>query len=168
MDALRLRRGTAADAPELARTMQLSFESYREFAPEGWTPPPPEEEHLRTRLADPQVWCLVAEYGAAMAGHVALLPASTHRVPDPDPKVAHLWQLFLRERHWGSGLAGALHAAALKEASARGFASMRLFTAAPHRRAARFYEREGWIAAGAAEDDWGLGMALMIYRRRLP
>jgi GNAT superfamily N-acetyltransferase len=168
MDEFRLRTARAADAPELARTMQLGFESYREFAPEGWTPPPPEEEHLRARLADPRVWCLVAESGAGMAGHVALLPASVHRVPDPDPEVAHLWQLFVRERHWGGGLAAALHAAALKEASARGFASMRLFTAAPHRRAARFYEREGWVAAGAAEDDLGFGMPLLTYRRRLP
>jgi GNAT superfamily N-acetyltransferase len=168
VDDFRLRRGLPADAPELSRTMQLGFETYRAFAPADWSPPPEEVEHLRERLADPRVWCLVAEREGEMAGHVAFMPASEHRVPEPDPRVAQLWQLFVREAHWGSPLATTLHAEAVREAAARGFASFRLFTPAAQARACRFYEREGWTACGPTEDDMGFGMPLVTYRRSLP
>lgn len=150
--------------------MQLGFETYRAFAPAGWSPPQEEAEHLRERLADPRVWCLLAERegDGEMAGHVAFMPAADHRVPEPDPGVAHFWQLFVRQEHWGTLLATTLHAEAVREAAARGFTSFRLFTAADQRRACRFYEREGWTAGSPPKDDMGFGMPLVTYRRTLP
>ena len=80
--------------------------------------------------------------------------------------MGHFWQLFVREPWWGTGLATALHAEAVREAGARGFASMRLFTPAAHARARRFYEREGWTPA-APFDDLDFGMPLVEYRRAI-
>jgi hypothetical protein len=44
---------------------------------------------------------------------------------------------------------------------------MRLFTPAAHARARRFYEREGWVAAGDEFHDAGPNLALVEYRRAL-
>ena len=170
MDGVRLRTGTAEDAGDIARTVALAFERYREIAPEGWAPPPVEPEPFRARLRNRAVWCEVAEVGAEMAGHVALMPAALHDgFPDPDPALAHLWQLFVREEHWGGGIATSLHSAAVEEAARRGFATFRLFTPFAQARARRFYEREGWSAAAPPfmEEHWG-GMELVEYRRPLP
>jgi GNAT superfamily N-acetyltransferase len=163
------RCGGPGDAEEIARTLELAFEGYREFAPAAWTPPPTDPKPLRTRLADPDVWCQVAETREGMAGHVALIPArmqTTH--PDPDPTLAHLWQLFVREQHWGTGIATALHSAVVEEATRRGYSTIRLYAVAPQARARRFYEREGWTPAGPpfVEEEWG-EMELVEYRRPL-
>jgi GNAT superfamily N-acetyltransferase len=81
--------------------------------------------------------------------------------------MAHFWQLFVRPRWWGTGLATELHAEALREASSRGFTSMRLFTPAAQARARRFYEREGWAATAGPIDDPDFGMPLVEYRRAI-
>jgi GNAT superfamily N-acetyltransferase len=104
-----------------------------------------------------------------MAGHVALIPASQHgSYPVEDPSLAQLWQLFVREEHWGSGVATKLHDAVLAEARARGYTAFRLYTPAAQLRARGFYEREGWRAWGEAfaEPAFG-GMELIEYRRSL-
>lgn len=170
MDEVSFRRGGPSDAEEIALTMELGFETYREFMPKGWAPPPTEREPVRAQLADPAVWCCVAEAHGGMAGHVALMPAALHGgFPDPDPDLAHLWQLFVREEHWGGGIATRLHSAAVEEAARRGFSTFRLFTPFAQARARRFYEREGWTAAAPpfTEEQWG-GMELVEYRRPLP
>jgi GNAT superfamily N-acetyltransferase len=170
MDEVSFRRGGPGDAEEIALTMELGFETYREFMPKGWAPPPTEPEPLRARLADPAVWCRVAEAHGGMVGHVALMPAALHAdFPDPDPSLAHLWLLFVREEHWGGGIATSLHSAAVEEAARRGFSTFRLFTPLAQARAKRFYEREGWTAAAPpfTEEHWG-GMELVEYRRPLP
>jgi GNAT superfamily N-acetyltransferase len=164
------RSAEPGDVDEIARTMELGFETYRDFMPEGWAPPPIDREPVRARLADPAVWCRVAEAHGALAGHVGLLPAALHGgLPDPDPLLAHLWQLFVREEHWGSGIATRLHDAAVEEAARRGFSTFRLFTPSAHARARRFYEREGWRVAGPpfAEESFG-AMELVEFRRPLP
>jgi GNAT superfamily N-acetyltransferase len=170
VEAVKFRSAEPGDVEEIVRTMELGFESYREFMPAGWAPPPAEPETVRERLTDPAVWCLVAEAKGAMAGHAALMPAARAGFfPDPDPALAQLWQLFVREQHWGSGIATSLHRAAVEEAARRGFSTFRLFTPAAQARARRFYEREGWSAAGPpfADEDLG-GMELVEYRRPLP
>jgi GNAT superfamily N-acetyltransferase len=169
MDGVRYRTAAQADAEQIARTMDLGLATYREFMPEGWTPPPTEREPVRERLADSAFWCIVAEVDGAMAGHVSVLPAVLHSSrPDPDPDLAHLGALFVREEYWGSGIAARLHAAAVEEAARQGFSTFRLFTPAAQARARRFYEREGWRAVGRPfpEEHWG-GMELVEYRRPL-
>jgi GNAT superfamily N-acetyltransferase len=169
VDGLTFRTATPEDAAELAQTLDLAFKGYREIAPVGWAPPPVEPEPLRVRLRNPAVWCQVAETHGRMAGHVALIPASLHSShPLDDPALAHLWQLFVREEHWGSGIATKLHDAVLDEALRRSYSEFRLYTPAGQARARGFYEREGWRSAGEpfAEETLG-GMELVEYRRPL-
>src|SRR4051794_5786150 len=154
-----LRPGTAADAEELSRTVGEGFAGYRAFAPPGWRPPLQVSDPgpIRERLIDPESWCLVGESGGEVAGHASFVPGKTSRWGAVEPGLAHLWQLFVREPYWGSGLAPALHAEAVAEASARGFTSFRLFTPAGQARARRFYEREGWASIGAPFFEGGIG-----------
>jgi predicted N-acetyltransferase YhbS len=164
-----LRRGEVADADAIDRVMTEAFQGYRAFAPPDWRPPPPGTERARVDdlLARPDVWCLVADVGHDRhAGHVSFMPATLARRPSTDTHLAHLWQLFVRPPHWGSGLADALHGEAIREATRRGFSVMRLFTPAGQARARRFYERAGWVAAAPVEDA-ELGLALVEYRRSL-
>jgi GNAT superfamily N-acetyltransferase len=164
-----LRPATSRDAERVAAVTGEGFDGYRSFAPPGWKPPDPQAELKRLRgvLGDDEVWCLVAEEDGEIAGHVAIMPARIHPHPSDDDSMAHFWQLFVRERWWGTGLATALHAEAVREAGARGFTSMRLFTPAAQARARRFYEREGWTPAGEPFDDLDFGMPLVEYRRAI-
>jgi GNAT superfamily N-acetyltransferase len=161
-----LRAATPADAERIARTVIDGFEHYRSFAPPGWEPPPldHEIEVLRDLLPDERVWCRLAESGGAIVGQVTFLPASRAAVQDDDPELAHLRNLFVDERHWGTGLATTLHSAAIGEARRRGFTTMRLFTPAGQARARRFYEREGWRPAGEEFYAPGPDLALVEYR----
>jgi GNAT superfamily N-acetyltransferase len=164
-----MRPAVPRDAERIATVLTESFESYRSFAPPGWEPPDSQAElkRLRAFLGNGEVWCLVAEDRGEMAGHVAIMPSRIHSHPSDDDAMAHFWQLFVREPWWGTGVAAALHAEAVREAGARGFTSMRLFTPAAQARARRFYEREGWTPAGAPFDDLDFGMPLVEYRRAI-
>jgi GNAT superfamily N-acetyltransferase len=164
-----LRPASPRDAVQIATVLGEGFEGYRAFAPPGWEPPDlgEELERIRRRLADPEVWCLLAERDAEPAGHVAVMPAWLHEHASHEPGLAHFWQLFVRPPWWGSGLATALHAEAVGEAGARGFTAMRLFTPADQARARRFYEREGWAAAGEPSDELDFGLPLVEYRRAI-
>jgi GNAT superfamily N-acetyltransferase len=152
----------------LSAIVEQGLSSYLEFAPD-WSPPAAahDPEALSNALVDPEVWCLVGELGSTAAGHVSFVPARRSRRGAGDPRLAHLWQLFLLREAWGTGMAAALLDAALGEARRRGFYAMRLFTPAGQSRARRFYEREGFGAAGRPFDDPGFGMELVEYRREL-
>jgi GNAT superfamily N-acetyltransferase len=164
-----LRPAGPGDAPQIAAVLREAFDGYRSFAPPGWEPPDVDMELERARayLARAEVWCLIAEQGGEPAGHVSIIPAGLHHRPSEEPGLAHLWQLFVRPPLWGSGLATAMHAEAVREAGSRGFTGMRLFTPAAQARARRFYEREGWTATGEASDSLGFGMPLVEYRRAI-
>jgi GNAT superfamily N-acetyltransferase len=169
MPPMTVRLGTPADADALMVTVAEGFESYRAFAPSDWEPPDMalEGTRMRAQLEQPGTWCEVAVVGEEIAGHVAFMPARSHPLGAAvDEAVAHLWQLFVRRDHWGSGAAGRLLADAVAEAGARGFRTMRLFTPEGQARARRFYEREGWTVHGAPFDG-GLGIPLVEYRREL-
>jgi GNAT superfamily N-acetyltransferase len=169
MEGVAFRTAVPDDAGDIAQTVALAFQDYREIAPPDWAPPPVEPEIFRVRLRNPNVWCQVAEVRGRMAGHVALIPAALHAsYPLDDPSLAQLWQLFVRQEHWGSGIATKLHDAVIAEARARGYTAFRLYTPAAQLRARGFYEREGWRALGEpfAEPAFG-GMELIEYRRPL-
>ena len=170
MSSYELRRATPADAEAIARTMELGFDGYREFAPKRWIPPEVSAEGFRTRLEDDAVWCQVGLADGEMAGHVAFMPAALHGTwPDEgNPLLGHFWQLFVREPHWGTGLARALHANALEAAEERGFETVRLYSAEAQLRARAFYEREGWRQSGEPFLEESFGMPLVEYRVSLP
>jgi GNAT superfamily N-acetyltransferase len=160
MKPIAIRQASLGDAPALAETVRQGFEGYREWAPRGWDPPPP-QLHLigiRERLARPDAWCALAEAGPEAAGHGAYLASGA-------AGLAHLWMLFVREPWWGTGLAPRLLALSVEVAAARRYDTMRLYTPAGHARARAFYGREGWTTAGEPEYEPMLGLDLVEYRR---
>jgi ribosomal protein S18 acetylase RimI-like enzyme len=161
-----LRLATIADAEQLAVSVSDGFASYRGFAAPDWRPPSAEMELalLDEALARDDVWCLIAEVDGELAGHVAIRAAATASFSSDEPGLAHFWQLFVKPAWHGSGLARELHREAVREAGERGFTAMRLYAAAGQARARRFYEREGWVAAGPPFDLPGFGLPVVEYR----
>ena len=159
---LRLREAVPADAPTMARTMALGFQTYRAFAPAGWEPPSDFTDWIRRRLAAPGAWALLAEHAGEPAGHVSL-----YAERGDEARTAYLWHLFVRPAFWGGGLAGTLHDAFVDRARADGFSRARLVTPAAHTRGRRFYARRGWRTDGTPVLDKQLGMALVTLRRPL-
>ena len=162
------RRASSDDAEALARLFADGLATYRSFAPDGWNPPGPEREQaeLEGVLGNPRIWCQIAVDEGELVGQVMILPAELSRVPPDEPGIAHLRNLFVAESRWGTGLARTLHGMAVEEARERGFTHMRLYAAAGHRRARRFYEREGWIAFAERLDE-DVGLSLLEYRLEL-
>jgi GNAT superfamily N-acetyltransferase len=163
------RRATLADAGPLALGVVDGVEDYPSFAPPGWTAPSfeAEVEHLRQLLGDEDVYCFVAESAGDLVGQITVMPAARAPHPVDDSSLAHVSNLFVHREHWGGGLAGDLHRAALAAAGERGFTELRLFVAAGQARARRFYEREGWLPAGDPFDDPIPGLSMIEYRFRL-
>ena len=162
-------RATPDDAADAAATTAAGFGTYAAFAPPGWRPPAEVSsiEATRKRLEDDDVWALVARTPEGeTAGHIAFCSSKTSRWPEKLDDLAHLWQLFVREPYWGTGVAATLHARALDEAARQGYAAMRLYTPAGQARARRFYEREGWSLRGDPLDV-ALGIPVVEYRRAL-
>ncbi|MEY2515299.1 MAG: hypothetical protein QOJ89_2657 [bacterium] len=167
LGALVFRHGTPADAPQVAELAIEGFETYGAFAPAGWQLPAETVEHARTALSHPSSWCLLAEEGSRLRGHAVVFAAADSRVPSDDPTLAQLWQLFVTQAWWGSGLAAKLMSEAVAAAARHGFEAMRLWTPTDHGRARRFYEREGWTAAGEGAHDPIFGMSTIEYVRKL-
>jgi GNAT superfamily N-acetyltransferase len=169
--ALDIRVAVPDDAPALAATTRLGFETYRSWAPPDWQPPPHalEVRAIRERLKLASTWCAMAvEEDGDHAGHVGI----THALERERPHVrlegrAHLWMLFVRPPWWGTGLAQRLHRLALEEAARQGYRSIRLYTPHGAARARAFYEREGWELHAPAFPEPLLGLDLVEYRRGL-
>jgi GNAT superfamily N-acetyltransferase len=157
---LSFREATAVDAPEMAETVGIGFDTYRGFAPPGWEPPPfaVEVAAIRSRMAGDDAWALLARDDDAPAGHIALLA-------DPTPRTVYLWQLFVRPPYWGTGLADRLHACFLEAARHRGYERGRLRTPRDQARSRRFYERSGWQTDGISSFEDKLGLELLVYTR---
>jgi GNAT superfamily N-acetyltransferase len=160
-----LRRVEPADVPALLAITHAGMETYGDFAPPGWKPPVFHE--LDTAAIDDVAFWVLAEEDGEPVGHALFIPAARSREPVDDPRLGHVLQLFVRESHWGSGVARALDAALVEEAPRRGFTELRLFTPEGQRRARRFYERQGWRDVRRVEDT-PLGFPVVEYRRTCP
>lgn len=158
---LTFHEASASDAPEMAETVGIGFDTYRAFAPPGWAPPPfaVEVAAIRSRMVGHDAWALLARDGDAPAGHVALLA-------DPAPGTVYLWQLFIRPPHWGTGLADRLHEEFLEASRTRGYRRARLRTPFDQARSRRFYERNGWQTDGVASYEEKLALDLLVYTRK--
>jgi len=157
------------DIDDLAAAVADALLGYRVFAPAGWQPPPASEQAsvLRGWIADADFWGEWASEEGALAGHATFIPAVRHSFrPASKPSLAHLGHLFVKPGYWGSGVAAELLAHARTAATARGFASMRLFVPAGQARARRFYEREGFVKVSEPFEG-GLGLPALEYQRSL-
>jgi ribosomal protein L30/L7E len=81
------RAATPDDAERMVAITVEGFETYRSFAPEGWTPPSASEETMRLvgLLGEDHVWYRVAEHeeGPVLAG---MLRKVRHLVKVEDAK----------------------------------------------------------------------------------
>ncbi len=164
------RVGKPPDAAALAAVLIEGFESYRAWAPEGWSPVAGHgvARQIAERLAEPDYWCLLAEADGQAVGYVVIRQSRTldeQRVPLPG--VAHLWHLFVRTAWWGSGLASRLLSEAMTEAARRGYSGALLWTPRDNARSRAFYRREGWRETGRERYGADIDLDLVEYGRCL-
>lgn len=153
-----IRQAEPSDARAVISLLSDGFETYREFAPRNWESPVhgPELELITERfLGDERVWYVVAEDPSGHAGQCGFAPAHQRRnmQGDPIPGMAHLWQLFVRQDLWGTGLAADLHDQAIAAMREHGYIRARLLTPAAQARARAFYERRRWREAPFTVED---------------
>jgi GNAT superfamily N-acetyltransferase len=168
------RAATVDDVDFMLANLVAGFESFAEFAPEGWRPPAADRERTLAQLAQEDTWALLALADDRESGHVAFIAARGNPFEDPrgwreqppNPGQAHLWQLFVLPEQWGTGIAGLLHDAALEAMADQDYKRARLFTPAGQSRARRFYERRGWRSGGVLGDT-DLGLEMVEYRLEL-
>lgn len=161
-----LRPATVEDVPAAKDVVREGFASYRSFGILGWEPPEDPMHEMEARVAGG--WAVVAEDAGAIVGIGAFEQAREGVREGPElPGLAHVWAIFVRETHWGTGVARALLEAVTAEIARRGFAEARLFTPALQARARRFYAREGWTEAGEPFAVEALGLDMVELRRPL-
>jgi GNAT superfamily N-acetyltransferase len=162
MTGLTLRRAWPADAETLARTSRLGQETWRAFAPAGWSPRSYDESVALVRdvLWRPGAWAVLASVNGEPAGHAGMIPGDWD-----EPRSAILFALFVRPPWWGTGVAPSLHDAFVEHARAAAYPYAWLSAPAAHARARRFYERRGWRADTLVEQSRGMPMA--VYGRPL-
>lgn len=163
-DRFEIRPARTADLGTIADNLVEGLSTYRGWTPMAWNPPARTEMliGLLQRFPRDGSWAHVAFEGTSPAGHVMIRP-DRDEGDEPRPGVALLTQLFVRERHWGSGLAQQLHALGVAGMAERGFASGRLLVANGHARAQAFYVRQGWQPTGGLETSGELGLELAEY-----
>ena len=172
------------DVKGIAALIAACDESYRAWAPPGWTPPPPgrELDRWRGRITDGSWWTRVAVEWAdnRVVGLVCFtqavvqrtfpappgkLPIRPARTPDdmvglePIPHRAHVSAVFTHPDRWREGIAAGLLGPAEDAMRAAGYREVQLWTPrdAPAR---RFYEASGWRHDG--REQWLAELALPI------
>jgi RimJ/RimL family protein N-acetyltransferase len=159
-----IRPAQTSDLGTIADNLVEGLSTYRGWTPMAWNPPARTEMliGLLQRFPRDGSWAHVAFVGTAPAGHITFRP-DRDEADEPRPGIALLTQLFVREEHWGSGLAQQLHALGVAGMSERGFSSGRLLVASGHARAQAFYLRQGWRPTGVLETSGELGLELAEY-----
>ena len=159
-----LRPVTLDDVPAAKEVVREGFASYRSFGIPGWEPPEDPMHEMDERVANG--WGVVAEEDGAIVGFGAFEQARESAREGPEvPGLAHVWAIFVRETHWGTGVARALLAAVTAEIARQGYEEARLFTPALQARARRFYAREGWTEVGEPFAVEALGLDMVELRR---
>ena len=139
------------DAPALAVTTRLGFESYRDWAPEGWEPPPHalEIRSIRERLRQKTTWCAMAvEPDGEQAGHVGITHAAERERPHVRMPAGRTCGCCSCARRGGApGWRRACTGSALEEAARQGYETIRLYTPLRRRPRARVLRARG-LGAG--------------------
>ena len=171
------------DVDSIAALIAACDDSYRVWAPAGWTPPPPgrELDRWRGRITDGSWWTRVAvEPGERVVGLVCFTQAVVQRtlpappgmppirpvrLPDdivglePIPHRAHVSAVFTHPDRWREGIAAGMLRLAEDAMREEGYREVQLWTPrdAPAR---RFYEASGWRHDG--REQWLAELALPI------
>ena len=110
---------------------------------------------VRTRLADPGSWLLLAEDGPVVVGMAA---AEALRGEDgagpPIPGGCFLSMLFVVPERWGEGIGGAILDAVLAEAR-RQYSRIHLWTHHDNERSQQLYRSRGFSPTGRTMADKG-------------
>jgi GNAT superfamily N-acetyltransferase len=132
-----LRRPRPGDAEELFRRYrETALVAYRHIFPPELYPFPDEAVRAQWHeLAAGAHGLLVAEEDGEIVGAVVAKPGA-------------LEHLFVVPSRWGTGIADALHDAAVGVSRDAGLDECRLEVVEENRRARRFYERHGWVRDG--------------------
>lgn len=168
MSEFKIREATRQDLATLADILSEGFATYNRWMASAWEPPTRAAMllGLMHKFGHDGSWCLLAFADGEPAGQVTARP-ERDLAGEPSPAVARLTQLFVHERHWGSGLASELHALILAGMRERGYETACLWTAVGQARARAFYEREGWRPTGRLDPDNELRLELMEYELTL-
>jgi GNAT superfamily N-acetyltransferase len=180
---LEVRAPGSGDVEGIAALVAACDETYRAWAPPGWTPPPPgrELDRWRGRITDGSWWTRIAvEPSERVVGLVCFtqavvqrtLPSPQGKLPirpvrspadvltlEPIPFRAHVSAVFTHPDRWRQGIAAGLLALAEASMRADGYREVQLWTPreAPAR---RFYEASGWRHDG--REQWLAELALPI------
>ena len=180
---LDVRSPAAGDVEGIAALVAACDETYRAWAPPGWSPPPPgrELDRWRGRITDGSWWTRVgAEPGGRVVGLVCFTQAVVQRTlaappgklpirpmrpsqdvltVEPIPNRAHVSAVFTHPDRWREGIAAGLLALAEDAMRAEGYREVQLWT--PREAPARqFYEASGWRHDG--REQWLTELALPI------
>jgi GNAT superfamily N-acetyltransferase len=168
------RPAAPGDEPALAALIAACDETYREFAPPGWEPPPPgrELDRWRGRITDGSWWTRVAgEPGGRIVGLVCFTQAVVERADgtrslEPVPGRAHISAVFTHPDRWREGVASGMLASAEEAMRAAGYAEAQLWT--PEQAPARhFYEATGWVHDGRRQWLAEIAMPIVAYVKAL-
>ncbi len=148
LKSYRLRRAGASDLPSIRECLRGAFEPFRsEYTAAAFEATVLTSETARQRLAEMLIW-VALDAGGVVRGTLSWAPTEPHTGHLRGMAVDPLWQ--------GSGVAQALLDRVLEEMETVGVTRVTLRTAPPLRRAARFYERNGFRPTGAVADLHGV------------
>lgn len=165
-----LRPAEPADALAVARVHVRSWQAaYRGLIDDAYLDSlRPEDRAARYDFthADPlKPYTIAAVDGDEIVGFATVMPSR-----DEDMlQAGELAALYLDPAFWDRGIGVALIEAARAELVSRGFKEALLWILAGNVRAARFYERDGWIgdAKERRQEIWSLSLPEIRYRRSL-
>ena len=173
---LTLREAAPGDVAGIAALVAACDESYREWAPPTWSPPPPgrELDRWRGRLTDGSWWTRLAEEpppGRRIVGLVCFTQAVRQLADavltaEPIPGRAHVSAVFTHPDRWREGIAAGLLAVAEAAMRGQGYTEVQLWTPqdAPAR---RFYDATGWVPDGRSQWLAELGLPIVAYVKTL-
>jgi GNAT superfamily N-acetyltransferase len=146
---LELRPPRPADVDEMLALVQACDETWREWTPKGWEPPPPGSARWVSELGAPDRWTrLAVEPGGRIVGIVSWSPAREGLPHErPIPGVGHVGAVFVHPDRWREGIAAWLLDTALDAMREQGYTSAQLNTpeGAP---AEALYRAAGWRREG--------------------
>jgi GNAT superfamily N-acetyltransferase len=165
---LTLRDLGPADAAEVAGLIAACDQTYLDWAPDGWQPPPEKEERAKweERLAEPDRW----SKGAVDSEATLIAMVVMRQARDEEDQLisarGHLGALFVHPARQRQGIARRLMLDAEQKMRSRGFrqALLRTPEGAPAR---RFYEAVGWTGTGEREFRHDFGMWVVHYEKQL-